>query len=459
MAASQKKGAQPRPDKAGKTQKQKQPKASRRWPFLLLAALPLAPAALWWRSQPPPPTPFKPQWTTALNRTAPLPTLARVGGVVVDGLASPETVAALRAELERAVADECAAPGPVCFDPARVDIDPATGARHARSPLPAWVLKASRDPRTGVRRLGADHCVRSDMPEAQTLREKASVSYVVSRDELPAARAAEAAVEAATGLRGSAGLFLQFLYYPSGAGGYEPHTDCRFDEAGAALGQQQGAVHRRPFTTLLYLNDVDGGGETVFPKLDDAKITPKAGRLAAWRNVDAATESYCDDYSTHAAAAVPRDSPPKMVIQRWYEAEPLLPPPNAHDEAWTRCGLDNDGVVESCRTYCASAAAGKASAALTYGLEAFGAFKAGDAARAADAREALEAALSWQPGLATALIVLAHVRIETGDLDDAAEVRDICSLLVPFLAQYPDVAGVSDEALLLATELDCYNAT
>ena len=99
MTAS-KKGAQPRPDKAGKTQKQKQPKASRRWPFLLLAALPLAPATLWWRSQPPPPTPFTPQWTTAINRTAPLPTLARVGGVVVDGLAPPETVAALRAEYQ-----------------------------------------------------------------------------------------------------------------------------------------------------------------------------------------------------------------------------------------------------------------------------------------------------------------------------------------------------------------------
>ncbi|KAH8066994.1 hypothetical protein JL720_12503 [Aureococcus anophagefferens] len=143
-----------------------------------------------------------------------------------------------------AVADECAAPGPVCFDPARVDVDPATGARHARSPLPVGVEGFPRS-EDGRRRLGADHCVRSDVPEARALREKAS-----------------------------------FLYYPSGAGGYEPHTDCRFDEAGAALGQQQGAVHR-PATALLYLNGVDAGGETA-----SAGVRPEA--FGAFKGGDAA---------------------------------------------------------------------------------------------------------------------------------------------------------------------------
>ena len=275
----------------------------------------------------------------------------------------------------------------------------------------------------------------------------------MGRDELPAAMRVEAKIEDALGLRGSAGLFQQLLYYPPGADGYVAHTDCRFDAAGAALGWEGDAhLHQRPFTTLLYLNDLPEGGETRFPKLKRAAIAPRPGRLLAWRNVDEATESYCDEASTHAAAGVPRGSPVgKMVLQRWYEFEPLLPPPNAHGEPWTRCSLDLDGAVETCRTYGASTRARYAANALNYGLAAFADFKHGARNKAKDAVASLRAALDYQPGLAMAHIVLAHLLFENSP-DNATQ---ICAHLGAYLAQYPDVPSVSDEALSFVDELGC----
>ena len=82
---------------------------------------------------------------------------------------------------------------------------------------------------------------------------------------------------------------------------------------------------------------------------------------------------------------------------------------------------------------------------------AFADFKHGARNKAKDAVASLRAALDYQPGLAMAHIVLAHLLFENSP-DNATQ---ICAHLGAYLAQYPDVPSVSDEALSFVDELGC----
>lgn len=57
----------------------------------------------------------------------------------------------------------------------------------------------------------------------------------------------------------------QVLHYDTGEGFYEPHMDAS-------------AANARVFSSLLYLNNVDEGGETYFNRID-LSIKPQAGTL------------------------------------------------------------------------------------------------------------------------------------------------------------------------------------
>lgn len=59
--------------------------------------------------------------------------------------------------------------------------------------------------------------------------------------------------------------YPQFLHYSSGEGFYKPHSD-----AGPGVD--------RVFSAVLYLNEVENGGETYFNNLD-ISVSPKGGRL------------------------------------------------------------------------------------------------------------------------------------------------------------------------------------
>jgi len=363
--------------------------------------------------------------------------LKKISGVLIEDFVPPRIIEALRAELEDAVNRTCAAPTMVCFDPARVDVE--TG--RAASLLPPWLANA-----TTVHRPGASHCVQG-IREADAHAATASVSFVSSRDEFVAAKAVERAVQSAVGLPGSHGLFQQLLYYPPGAPGYASHRDCRDDVQAAAAAAGGAAPQERAFTTLLYLSE-NASGETSFPTLG-ASIKPRAGRFVAWRSL---RNGKCDPASSHAADPVLVTDAPKLVLQRWYERAPYLPGPNAHGEPWTRCSLNEDGSVDSCRTYCASQRARAASDALRFGMEAFTAHKSGlDPDARAAAVEALSDALSLLPGLSLAQVLLAHALYDGDDID-AARVCDLCA---QFLADYPSLKGVSEDAAIMLEELQC----
>ena len=67
-------------------------------------------------------------------------------------------------------------------------------------------------------------------------------------------------------------------------------------------------------TTLVYLQDVPEGGETIFTELG-ITVRPKQGRLLLWNNMDR-SDGTCDPTSFHKAG--PATKGWKFILQRWY---------------------------------------------------------------------------------------------------------------------------------------------
>ena len=71
---------------------------------------------------------------------------------------------------------------------------------------------------------------------------------------------------------------------------------------------------QRLFTTLCYLNDVDQGGETLFPDLQLA-VRPRLGRVLVWGNTMQGT----DDPHPHSRhAGLPAEGGEKWVLSVWW---------------------------------------------------------------------------------------------------------------------------------------------
>jgi len=76
---------------------------------------------------------------------------------------------------------------------------------------------------------------------------------------------------------------LQVVQYGVG-GKYEPHFDaCRTD-----CDRMNGKAGHRYITVLIYLNDVEEGGNTRFPKLGRS-IKPEKGKVVIFRNISLET--------------------------------------------------------------------------------------------------------------------------------------------------------------------------
>ena len=88
--------------------------------------------------------------------------------------------------------------------------------------------------------------------------------------------------------------------------GYKNHTDCVVAEDG------RGDKRDRYATVLVYLRDVEEGGETSFPQLG-ISVKPKKGRALIWNSMTA--DGNCDPTSLHNAAKVVQGH--KIILQRW----------------------------------------------------------------------------------------------------------------------------------------------
>jgi prolyl 4-hydroxylase len=106
------------------------------------------------------------------------------------------------------------------------------------------------------------------------------------------------------------GECIQMLYYGVGAE-YQPHFDY-FDPRTNGGRQQLERGGQRVATFMVYLNTVEAGGETIYPKIN-LKITPEKGKAVLFYNV---TQSGAvDPMSFHGGAPV--KSGEKWLMTRW----------------------------------------------------------------------------------------------------------------------------------------------
>lgn len=99
---------------------------------------------------------------------------------------------------------------------------------------------------------------------------------------------------------------------------YRPHFDA-YDsttERGQRTMENGG---QRLITVLCYLNDVEAGGETEFPKLG-IKVDPKPGRLLIFENCEEGTTNR-SDLSLHAG--LPVEQGVKWAFNLWFREKPL----------------------------------------------------------------------------------------------------------------------------------------
>ena len=80
-------------------------------------------------------------------------------------------------------------------------------------------------------------------------------------------------------------------------------------------GTQKLLAGPRALSVLLYLSDVEEGGETIFPELK-LSVEPRAGRLVLWPDTLDAEPLVKDQRTRHAAAPVIRGE--KYAANLWY---------------------------------------------------------------------------------------------------------------------------------------------
>lgn len=116
-----------------------------------------------------------------------------------------------------------------------------------------------------------------------------------------------------TGFEESWGETVQGQRYQPGQE-FRPHFDW-FEPEGEYWPYERAHGGQRSWTVMAYLNDVEEGGETEFPKLG-ASIPPQRGALLAWNN--ARRDGRPNPATLHAARPVVRGT--KYVITKWFRS-------------------------------------------------------------------------------------------------------------------------------------------
>jgi prolyl 4-hydroxylase len=99
---------------------------------------------------------------------------------------------------------------------------------------------------------------------------------------------------------------------------FQHHTDW-FPGGTQYLEMEKDRGGQRSFTAMAYLNDVEEGGTTDFPRIP-CRVSPKAGMLLVWNNAD--PEGVPNPFTIHAGSPVVRGT--KYVIPKWYRTRPWV---------------------------------------------------------------------------------------------------------------------------------------
>eukprot|EP00937_MAST-01D_sp_MAST-1D-sp2_P007293 g7293.t1 len=185
-----------------------------------------------------------------------------------------------------------------------------------KDPQPRWCFASAkfdlprRHPElNSVKDQAGDDCI-TDQVAGRRLAEEEK--RYVSRSTMTAKAESELhdelgrVVSAATGLDEDHAFHHQVLEYTSGEE-YSVHTDCN------------NADNDRAGTSLIYLTDVEEGGETCFPRRKTC-VRPKKGSALFFAS---RTDGRCDKLSEHIARSVTKGK--KIVVQRWYYTKYLIP--------------------------------------------------------------------------------------------------------------------------------------
>ena len=95
---------------------------------------------------------------------------------------------------------------------------------------------------------------------------------------------------------------------------FQPHTDW-FPSGTPYWEQEKDRGGQRSITAMAFLNPVEEGGETDFPRVG-VSFTPKPGVLLIWNNADA--EGRPNPWTIHAGTPVKRGV--KYIFTKWYRA-------------------------------------------------------------------------------------------------------------------------------------------
>jgi prolyl 4-hydroxylase len=118
------------------------------------------------------------------------------------------------------------------------------------------------------------------------------------------------------GLGEDHGEGLQVMRYGVG-GEYVPHFDYfPPEDKGSAVHLRQGG--QRVSTLIMYLADVEAGGETIFPRIDFSYV-PRKGQALYFEYTDAS--GALDVLSLHGGAPVQRGE--KWIVTKWMRERPF----------------------------------------------------------------------------------------------------------------------------------------
>jgi len=147
-----------------------------------------------------------------------------------------------------------------------------------------------------------------DPSSQQTYR--TSFSGDVDRED-PFVRMIERRIDDLLGIAPAYGETVQGQRYRPGQE-FKAHHDWFYTDA-AYWPQEKRHGGQRSWTAMIYLNQVEAGGATVFPDLG-VSVTPEPGMLLAWNN--ATPDGLPNPATLHAAEPVA--SGVKYVITKWY---------------------------------------------------------------------------------------------------------------------------------------------
>jgi prolyl 4-hydroxylase len=129
----------------------------------------------------------------------------------------------------------------------------------------------------------------------------------------PLVRQLQRRIDDLLGIDGTQGETLQGQRYVAGQE-FRPHHDW-FPPNSPSWAAENARGGQRAFTAMAYLNDVDEGGETDFPRLGIA-VAPRAGTLLIWNNAD--EQGIPNAWTLHAGNPVVRGT--KYVVTKWYRS-------------------------------------------------------------------------------------------------------------------------------------------